>query len=115
MVNRMIFANVLHRPIRTVVSVLAVAIEVGMVMLVVGMTHGLVAKDSMASSLRTRAVNSAMRWLAKAGIGSGIHFSSLGGKPRRAGVSPTRASSQDGNGRRDADAPGAVFPRASGE
>jgi len=41
-VNRMIFANVLHRPIRTVVSVLAVAIEVGMVMLVVGMTHGLV-------------------------------------------------------------------------
>ena len=42
MVNRMIFANVLHRPIRTVVSVLAVAIEVGMVMLVVGLTHGLV-------------------------------------------------------------------------
>lgn len=42
MVNRMILANVLHRPIRTVVSVLAVAIEVGMVMVVVGLTHGLV-------------------------------------------------------------------------
>ena len=41
MVNRMIVANVLHRPVRTIVSVLAVAIEVSMVMLVVGMTHGL--------------------------------------------------------------------------
>ncbi len=42
MVNRMILENILHRPIRTAVSVLAVAIEVGMVMLVVGMTTGLV-------------------------------------------------------------------------
>ncbi len=41
MVNRMILSNVLHRPIRTAVSVLAIAIEVGMVMLVVGMTDGL--------------------------------------------------------------------------
>ena len=41
MVNRMIFENILHRPIRTLVSMLAVAIEVGMVMLVVGMTHGM--------------------------------------------------------------------------
>jgi putative ABC transport system permease protein len=38
----MILENVLHRPIRTVVSILAVAIEVAMVMLVVGMTSGLV-------------------------------------------------------------------------
>jgi putative ABC transport system permease protein len=37
----MIFENILHRPIRTLVSILAVAIEVGMVMLVVGMTHGM--------------------------------------------------------------------------
>ena len=37
----MIFENVIHRPIRTAVSILAVAIEVGMVMLVVGMTHGM--------------------------------------------------------------------------
>jgi putative ABC transport system permease protein len=42
MENRIVLANLLHRPIRTVVSVLAVAIEVGMVMLVVGMTSGLV-------------------------------------------------------------------------
>ena len=41
MVNRMIVANVLHRPVRTIISVLAVAIEVSMVMLVVGMTTGL--------------------------------------------------------------------------
>jgi len=37
----MIVANVLHRPVRTIVSFLAVAIEVSMVMLVVGMTTGL--------------------------------------------------------------------------
>ncbi|HTV56385.1 MAG TPA: FtsX-like permease family protein [Terriglobia bacterium] len=41
MTGRMILANVLHRPIRTMVSVLAVAIEVGMVLLVVGMTKGM--------------------------------------------------------------------------
>ncbi|HUZ47257.1 MAG TPA: FtsX-like permease family protein [Terriglobia bacterium] len=41
MVYRMIFENIMHRPIRTLVSILAVAIEVGMVMLVVGMTHGM--------------------------------------------------------------------------
>lgn len=41
MVNRMILNNILHRPIRTAVSVLAVAIEVGMVMTVVGLTTGL--------------------------------------------------------------------------
>jgi len=37
----MILANVLHRPIRTAVSILAVAIEVVMVMIVVGLTSGL--------------------------------------------------------------------------
>ncbi len=37
----MIAQNILRRPIRTVISVLAVAIEVGMVMLVVGLTHGM--------------------------------------------------------------------------
>jgi putative ABC transport system permease protein len=38
----MILSNILHRPARTVISILAVAIEVGMVMLVVGMTTGMV-------------------------------------------------------------------------
>lgn len=37
----MIAENVLHRPVRSTVSVLAVAIEVAMVMLVVGMTSGM--------------------------------------------------------------------------
>lgn len=41
MVNRMVIANILHRPVRTAVSILAVAIEVGMVMIVVGLTTGL--------------------------------------------------------------------------
>ena len=42
MVNKLIISNILHRPIRTIVSVLAVAIEVAMVILVVGLCHGLV-------------------------------------------------------------------------
>lgn len=41
MENKMVLSNLLHRPIRTAVSVLAVAIEVGMVLLVVGMTTGM--------------------------------------------------------------------------
>jgi putative ABC transport system permease protein len=41
-VNKLILSNILHRPIRTAVSALAVAIEVAMVMLFVGLAHGLV-------------------------------------------------------------------------
>ena len=41
MVNKLIVSNILHRPIRTAVSALAVAIEVTMVMLFVGLAHGL--------------------------------------------------------------------------
>jgi putative ABC transport system permease protein len=41
-VNKLIVSNILYRPIRTVVSALAVAIEVAMVMLFVGLAHGLV-------------------------------------------------------------------------
>ncbi len=46
MVNKLIIANVLHRPIRTAVSVLAVAIEVAMVILVVGLCQGLVSDSA---------------------------------------------------------------------
>ena len=42
MINKLIISNILHRPVRTMVSVLAVAIEVAMVVLVVGLCHGLV-------------------------------------------------------------------------
>jgi putative ABC transport system permease protein len=41
-INKLILSNILHRPIRTAVSALAVAIEVAMVMLFVGLAHGLV-------------------------------------------------------------------------
>jgi putative ABC transport system permease protein len=46
LVNKLILANILHRPIRTIVSVLAVAIEVAMVILVVGLCHGLVSDSA---------------------------------------------------------------------
>ncbi len=42
MIQRIIFQNVLHRPIRTALTVLAVAIEVMLVITVVGLTTGLV-------------------------------------------------------------------------
>jgi putative ABC transport system permease protein len=42
LINKLIISNVLHRPVRTAVSVLAVAIEVAMVIMVVGLCHGLV-------------------------------------------------------------------------
>jgi putative ABC transport system permease protein len=42
LVNKLIIANIMHRPIRTIVSVLAVSIEVAMVILVVGLCHGVV-------------------------------------------------------------------------
>lgn len=41
MENRMVVSNLLHRPIRTGISILAVAIEIAMVMLVVGITSGM--------------------------------------------------------------------------
>jgi putative ABC transport system permease protein len=41
MENKMVLSNLLHRPIRTAVSILAVAIEVAMVLLVVGLTSGM--------------------------------------------------------------------------
>ena len=42
MINKMVLANLLHRPVRTAVGILAVAMEVAMVLLVVGMTTGMV-------------------------------------------------------------------------
>lgn len=42
MVNRMILANLAARPVRTVLSVTAVAVEMVLIILVVGLTHGMV-------------------------------------------------------------------------
>ena len=41
MIRRLVVNNVLHRPIRTIVSVVAVAVEVALVILIVGLTSGL--------------------------------------------------------------------------
>ncbi len=41
MIRQLIVNNVLHRPIRTIVSVIAVGVEVALVILIVGLTSGL--------------------------------------------------------------------------
>jgi putative ABC transport system permease protein len=41
MIRRLVLNNILHRPIRTIVSVLAVGVEVALVILIVGLTSGL--------------------------------------------------------------------------
>src|ERR1017187_10230670 len=39
--NRMIFANLVHRPFRTMISVVAVAVEVTLILLIVGLSLGM--------------------------------------------------------------------------
>jgi putative ABC transport system permease protein len=46
MIRHMIVQNVLHRPLRTLITVLAVAIEVTLVIIVVGLTSGLLAESA---------------------------------------------------------------------
>ena len=46
MIPQMILNNVLHRPIRTIITVVAVAVEVMLVIIVVGLTSGLVAESA---------------------------------------------------------------------
>ena len=41
LIGHMIVQNVLHRPVRTVITVFAVAVEVMLVIIVVGLTTGL--------------------------------------------------------------------------
>jgi putative ABC transport system permease protein len=41
MMGQMVFRNVVHRPVRTVVSILAVAVQVTLVIIVVGLTSGM--------------------------------------------------------------------------
>src|SRR3984957_18094568 len=41
MIRQLVVNNVLHRPVRTVVSVIAVGVEVALVILIVGLTSGL--------------------------------------------------------------------------
>lgn len=46
MINRLIFANLVRRPVRTLLSVSAVAIEVVLIILVVGLTDGIVQESA---------------------------------------------------------------------
>ena len=52
MINHMVVRNVLHRPVRTSLSILAIAVEVTMILLIVGLAEGLL-EDSQR---RTRGV-----------------------------------------------------------
>ena len=42
MIGRVILANILHRPVRTVVSIVAVGVEVALVIIIVGLTSGMI-------------------------------------------------------------------------
>src|SRR6202046_5566366 len=46
MIRYMIVNNVLHRPLRTLITVIAVAVEVTLVIIVVGLTSGLLAESA---------------------------------------------------------------------
>ena len=50
MLNKLIFANLTHRPVRTLLSVLAIAVEVTMILTLVGVSHGTL--DSTADRAR---------------------------------------------------------------
>jgi putative ABC transport system permease protein len=49
--NKLIFANLTHRPVRTLLSVLAIAVEVTMILTLVGVSHGTI--DSTKNRART--------------------------------------------------------------
>src|SRR6202044_3337774 len=40
LLNKLIFANLAHRPVRTILSVLAIAVEVTMILTLVGVSNG---------------------------------------------------------------------------
>jgi putative ABC transport system permease protein len=42
MIGRVVFANILHRPLRTLVSILAISVEVALVVIIVGLTSGMI-------------------------------------------------------------------------
>ena len=41
MMNRMIVGNLVHRPVRSLISIVAVALEVAMILLIVGLSLGM--------------------------------------------------------------------------
>jgi putative ABC transport system permease protein len=57
--NKLIFANLTHRPVRTLLSVLAIAVEVTMILTLVGVSHGTL--DSTAARARGVGADIVMR------------------------------------------------------
>jgi putative ABC transport system permease protein len=41
MMNRMIVANLVHRPVRSLISIIAIALEVTLILLIVGLSLGI--------------------------------------------------------------------------
>ena len=41
MMNRMIVANLVHRPVRSLISIVAIALEVTLILLIVGLSMGI--------------------------------------------------------------------------
>jgi putative ABC transport system permease protein len=61
--NKLIFANLVHRPVRSIISVLAVAIEVIMILSIVGIFMGMLndtkqRTNGIGADLMVRAPNS---------------------------------------------------------
>ena len=53
MVNKLVIANLKHRPIRTLLSVLAIGVEVTMMLTLVGLSEGML-EESQAGARRRR-------------------------------------------------------------
>ncbi len=49
MIGRLVVQNLLHRPIRTLLSVIAVAVEVTMILTIVGLSHGMLEESARRS------------------------------------------------------------------
>src|SRR3984885_15868970 len=41
MMNKMVLANLVHRPIRSLISIVAIALEVSLILLIVGLCYGI--------------------------------------------------------------------------
>jgi len=54
MMRQLVVNNVLHRPIRTIVSVIAVGVEVALVILIVGLTSGLLQETAKRMKVSAR-------------------------------------------------------------
>ena len=53
--NKMIFANLLHRPVRSLISIVAIAVEVTLILVIVGLSLGMLndAKTALSALAQT--------------------------------------------------------------